>query len=957
MEKRKGILLIALVVMLMYCSIPAYAGVDKEIYGDETLVPLAWQAIEEEQPEEEITAVDNTAEDLYDGFNSDNADVTYCIVIKTENDSFTGLSRDTVQELLAAIGFLYPNDLRIKMNVLTYRAKKTDAFSRGLVYTSLVSGFISDHWLDLLPERFVFDSLLEEENVGQRIQEADNVLIIGDFTEAELIRLQNWKKNSQHWCRIINGESRSAAQSEIVTIFPLQVRNVIEASKEIFCTFETGRFPQKIFMEKSSDPDYSLQVSDGGLYCHVIITGNKGNIGYSQEKVAEFPDASLYRIKTKNLLDSIALQLDNNGTEKMLLISEFINPYNVTFDLQKNNSVYSIKEKPIITATVEKKQDDIFQGIDINMDEWKASLYLVDENGEDQSLEITQDALQYASELNFETFKTGKYHYRFKVWNENNSDYYWEKDYFLQIKNEPPKLIKKNENKQVSYYLSVPVQLNSNPETSFDLAPLFYDDSGIEQLSYYIEPMEVQGIQIIGDKLNINPEQLQEGMTEVTVYAKDQFDQPSEDGYRIAFSVMRVAEYLNSNDQGLDLSSDKEGTKDKPLTVFVTYHFPETVNAYLMQLKKDGKLMELREKLRAEGTVSSNLGNEEITKQLTFELQEDDDDLFQVCFKAEMEKVDLDTGECMLHVSVSMDGDAFKEAQKEADEQYTIINQPPALKQEVSQVQNIQFEIPGPWILQKNYCDNEKQYRLDELIDTEPLDIITINISGKSMQLTAKEGHSYIISDQDSKTIDNNTITWDTAQDDNIPTLVFKATKRGETEVHLEITDQDNASASPLTFLFTTRYHDEARLNTIGVITVSLIILLVLMAIILYLIKPSFSQNSKVTVSLGTYQQELSLEKWRKKQVSIEDILIYCGIPMWKDFLNDNVKKIVLKPGGKKSAAVILNACKYDIQVKVNHALLNNNRIFLKQGDTVELYIYADTSVDPEPSEPITLRL
>ena len=900
----------------------------------ENAEPLPAQNAETEGDSSSSMIVDD-AED-----SSVRADVIYSVIIKTENNQFyRGFTRDMVQEILAAIGFLYPDYMRVKMNVFAYRLKKTNRDDR--MFTKLASGIISDHWTDLLPDSFDFDAL-EEVDIAKYIQQSDRVLVIGKFDNIDGEKFRKMflgKTETQKWLNLLVDVKESVEEDPQLPVY--QVQNTVKTAFDIFTSFESKNFPHKISLTQSRDQDYRLEFPDDTLACHVIITENKSNVGGKQENVIDFPDMQLITIKCDGQDGS--LQLENNGLEKTLLVCYSLNPFSAEYHADAGKS-YSIQDQPVVSVSITKKEEENEQGIIIAPEEWKASLTRIDESGI-IDLPLVQEEMTYTHQMDFKAFDTGEYAYEFKVWNEKHSEFHWEKTFTVQVEDKAPWL--KDEampfnGKTEEYYLDAPIQLNLS-ETRFDLEPIFDDDGGTSGLTYFIDSADVPGITINGYYLEIEPEKMPEGLTEIQIKAMDQHEHISEQAYPMAFKIKRVKQYIQADTKAEFFieSSKKKGDK---LSVGAQISYPEEIEEYILHLNDEQMYA-----LQAQYIVKVQIDSEE-----PYQLLADKNILHRdVVSYQDVFTLPLKTGEHNVRFTVVFKYEDQEILLKEENKQFQIENQPPVMIDKPEQ--DIALEIPGPWILQGGIRQTEEKRHLDQMIRTEPLDEITVTVIGDNLHLTSKEGSTFIISDQDNADI-GNTIVWDTVNDQEAPTLLFKTEKRGDGVVTLEIEDQDKAKADPVTFRISTRYHDEAGLNLKGIIIVAAILLLILTLVLIRVLKPKFKKEHMIVVSLGNYERVLCLEKWKKNVVSIEELLVYCEVPAWKDLLTNNINHLFLKPGGQKCAAYLLNAKKIGVDVYINSRLEESNRIPLSHDNVAEIYLFSKEPYVSLPDEPLVIR-
>lgn len=836
---------------------------------------------------------------------SDGAEVSYCIIARYDGSQFgDGLSWESLEEIVSAVGFLYPEYVKARFSVLALKQDSTEGIT-------LFSGSIDAGMPVFFPEAMVTVSSVPLE---KSIQSANRIVLIGQFSNDECAAFLDACSEEQKWLLIT--EAQSITEEKIPWI---SAGSVLSTAKQIYEFFEEDSFPQQLVLETTTLTEYSLAANTEGdlLACHILAEGIQEAESIDPEVWAVFPNYSFY--SWKQSVDH-TLQLANDGHEKEILICRSFNPYSLDCRMD-DNPVWGVKDKPSITVEVRLKPEyeKYAHCIPLTSEEWHAQLYW--ENRDDEPIGFSQDGMCFFSCLDLSTFVTGEHQLILDVWNERSPSVHWQKIHNLLVENHTPELTSQASAEWV-YYLSAPI--DPNVPTEIDLSSIFTDDGGAEFLSFSMEPSQTAGVSLAGSLLSVVPEELTQEETLLHIIASDQAGQKS-CAYDLRLSRVMLRESLNNGRVVITLNGGEQ--KGTPLSVCAEYFFTEDVKNYFTVLTEEQQ-DQFRQMLHPSIQID---GKEPFPLTEMNQVPMSDT---AVAYEATYDDI-LPTGNHTIEFLLSLNNETAPFASETATME--VKNQRPQI---LFTEESIILEIPGPFFLNQNIETQQTELKLDAVVGVEPLDVITLKATGKTMRLYKINENAYLFTDEDAQDEPVDSIHWDTAG--AAPSITIRKTCHGSEEIKIYISDQDGAApeVSPLILAVEARYRNQHQLFLIFWIAVGLVLALNVSIILVNVLKPRFTSNHQLTVTYDDYHCVLNLHSWKKKGISLQEVLIFSGAPI-PDVLPPQLEKVSITPGRREYAAVIRNAKKYGVVVIQDNAEQDRNRILVKAENPVEINLGA----------------
>lgn len=255
--------------------------------------------------------------------------------------------------------------------------------------------------------------------------------------------------------------------------------------------------------------------------------------------------------------------------------------------------------------------------------------------------------------------------------------------------------------------------------------------------------------------------------------------------------------------------------------------------------------------------------------------------------------------------------------------------------------------IPGPLFINADLEMQPYEIDLEKLVQYEVLDEIRVNVSGLTdASLYSLSGNKYLYTDDQSYKGEMVAEAIWTPEADKEFLLQLGSVNWGTHQLAIQISDTKEANGDTILLHLTVEYKNQKTLIIIGIVIASLLVVAAALIIIWQVTKPKFDQDCKVciTANYGKNQsdeKEVWVGKWRKKEISLRNLLIYSGTGIMDEMPLDVCDKVFLLPAKSKgeSAEYYLknNASQEEIQIYAGQSIQTERKIHLKQDEQIDL--------------------
>lgn len=469
-----------------------------------------------------------------------------------------------------------------------------------------------------------------------------------------------------------------------------------------------------------------------------------------------------------------------------------------------------------------------------------------------------------------------------------------------------------------------------NNDLTMDLNGLYTDDGGNDRLIYSLEGDLAEAAAIGSDLvLRLDPEKIKNDGT-ITVVVTDKAGISNRD------LVINVKYYDVStmlvNDPAMmrmlvDGTEQASACKDSTVEAEATYTVPEDIRCYIDLLRTQNKMSSLSELLDVRAIVK---GSESLNSRIDYE------DDYSIRF------IVTDNGPSPvgpLHMGLNLYLVTGPELVSYAGD-IEVVNRAPAYTATLLDQPDHEISIPGPFFLNQDKDVETVTLKLDEILQTEVLDQITVLVETEpALGLYTDPEGRYVLTDatETEGLVSVEKIVWNT--EDPAPELQIRITQRSNVQMSLSTVDDCGASPEndPVVLNFAVRYYNEQLMIMIAAGIAAAILLLILILVIRQILKPSFKPGETLHVKYGDYEADIGVEHWKKKGLTLRDVLIYAGVPVVGDIPLKECTATMVMPGRKTSVAEIRRKGKWTIGVTVNGAEQNKKSIRIRTGTVAEI--------------------
>ena len=459
---------------------------------------------------------------------------------------------------------------------------------------------------------------------------------------------------------------------------------------------------------------------------------------------------------------------------------------------------------------------------------------------------------------------------------------------------------------------------------SYNLEKQFSDDTN-RPLTYTIKSTpETAGVFMNENQLKLDPDQLTDGTFSVEITAQD--DEEMSESHIIQVVCRDVIVRLNQEDAFTAHVSIRQKApfyKDSPITVDMEVTCGEGLLEYERQLNEEA-LAAFHKDFSLAFTGMDEIKSEPV------ELSFDQDGKMTA-------SVDLPNprpvGEHTITGILSVPN---RNDRIEGTASFTVKNRPPVLTQHNKQ--SATLIIPGPLFLNQDIEAPSYEIPIGKMIETEALDVLTIRIQGmRDGHFVANQDGSWLYTDADEPVSDLPSIQW--KQEEEFKGLKIQPVRHNQYELTMTVEDNDGESIEiPITLK--TEYKDEKKLLMISIAISAMIVLLIMTLLLHQLLKPTFRENDILHVEANGVKHEVHTEDWKKKGITLRELLIYSGAPLLGDVNMKACDKILFMPGRARKnilCRVKNKASSGDLRVWIYSTEQNSRKVKVPLGEEVEI--------------------
>ena len=469
-----------------------------------------------------------------------------------------------------------------------------------------------------------------------------------------------------------------------------------------------------------------------------------------------------------------------------------------------------------------------------------------------------------------------------------------------------------------------PVDLDQSKFTMLNLEELFSDDAA-RPLAYTVQMTpETEGILKNGNRLEINPDQMTAGSYSLEITAQD--DEGMSETHTVQVVCHDVLTLLNQEDMftaQVSIQQTAPFHKDSPLTARMEVTCGDEILEYVRQLS-DESLASFRKNFSL--SFAGIDGIESGPAELVFE------ENGTISGSAEV-PAPRPAGDYTIRGTLSITN---KKDDITGDTSVTIANKPPELIS--TNKMSPTLLIPGPLFLNQDIKAESYDIPVDQMIRTEVLDVLSIRFCGMNNgHFVEQEDGSWLYTDAEEPASDRTEIKWEDGKP--FPGLKVEAAHHGQYQMTM-IVEDDNGESVEIPISLKTEYKDEQTLLMIAIGAASLIALLILILIIRQLTKPKYRENDVLNVEANGVKHEVHVEDWKKKGITLRELLIYSGAPLLGEVNMKVCDKILFMPGRihKNILCTVKNGAPANaLQIWMYNTAQHGKKVNVPSGEEVEI--------------------
>ena len=858
--------------------------------------------------------------------------VCYILIDNVSDETFN--PQDTLPEILKGFSFLLPDQAEVSYQV--YRIINTEyPFKAATQFEFLFRGFLRENnELQTFAENL--KTIGKQPGDGARFTIADlagevaenaesRILYIGSLTQKKVDSLEtNYVKKFPEIPYCIFNTNSSKALKSGANCKDVNLDDTVSAVKTMYEALAAPYYDQEITDYHTKENRIGFSLKEDGREIKVVAPVNT----YDGTNPPDYTGTRLNLIVMEPGKTQYELDLEENGTEKTIVVSEVFQPF-VFEEISTLQAGYTMKDTLEINGRIKIRDPEKTPYI-FKAEDWSVSLQVGTENL--QPITPEEDG-SFAFTKELRSNEGGDYSVLLEARN-NNASWMNITGYevgTVKVSNNAPKIVGEETRKEITIWRNGPIPLSN--ETITELEPLFSDDGPKEDLTFSLNEGAPDWIWINDQKQLVIDDNLIDNSASVQVTATDKAKLSSS---AYSFEVIyHNADKLLEGANAEILLTGKEGDdtfhRDSTVRAEVVLTLPEGATTYLDALDHRG----------AGAFVDALTGMLKLEDQepIALALKAVEDNPLKYTDAKEYQQFWKSESDCYsFQFRVYLSGK--EEPYAEADAKLEITDQIPVVLTEKVETP-YKREAKGPWILYQDLPqeDREIKFSVADLLQTEIADIITINVSSEAgMKLTQTGEKEFCLTDEEIPEAEEvEGIIWNTK--DESPVLRMWNSERKDWKVTLEIRDDKNntAKGSPLEIVIFNRYHNENLMIMIAAGILALIVLLILIAVIHQIRKPKFTESVVMEVSCENYSSQIPLKSWGKKELSLLDLLRYSGVPLVGFLDGKKLSKVLLKAGRKDKKVVLSGTRKVGLSVRVDESIKDSNKIVMYQDTKVEI--------------------
>ncbi len=477
-----------------------------------------------------------------------------------------------------------------------------------------------------------------------------------------------------------------------------------------------------------------------------------------------------------------------------------------------------------------------------------------------------------------------------------------------------------------------PVDLDQSGSTLYKLDTLFSDDAA-RPLSFTVQTMpKTEGILINENRLEIDPDQMTAGSYSMEITAQD--DENMSKSHTVQLECHDVLALLKQEDMfsaQVNIQQEEPFYKDSPMTARMEVTCGVEIKEYAQQLS-DESLALFRKNFSA--SFAGIDGIESEPAELTFEA----DGKITVSKEIPVPRLaDNYTINGILSIK-------NREDDITGSVSFAIENRTPGLTQ--FKEGSTTLLIPGPLFLNQDMKTERYDIPVEQMIEAEVLDVLSIRFQGMNNgHFVQQEDGSWLYTDAEEPASDGTVIQW--IYGETFPGLKIQAVHHGQYQMTMIVEDDDGASAEA-DIILKTEFKDEKMLLMIAIGVAALIVLLILIIVIWQLTKPSYREDDILHLETNGVKHEVHVEDWKKKGITLRELLIYSGAPLMGDVNMKVCDKIFFMPGRKRKnilCTVKNEAADNALQVWLYNTAQHDKKVKVPFGEELEIRFEQGASI------------
>ncbi len=614
------------------------------------------------------------------------------------------------------------------------------------------------------------------------------------------------------------------------------------------------------------------------------------------------------------------------------------------------------KGTPMDIQAILKVSEEIALPEAVNQGEWTLTAYILQEDGTvAKEQEMKEQEGVYRTDESFSESRKGNYTLKLSAVNSNG----WVLDAVklgeVKINNEDP-VWNGEPLPKITLLKNMPVEVDQSALCTVSLKDRFSDD-GSDSLDYSLV-QTVNGVKREETTITLIPNDMATGTQTLTVTASDKEGGSGSTSFNV--KVIDIGELLKSKDAfSLSTEIDQSETyyKNSELSVTTVLTQQNEDVKYYLSMLNDEQCGEFLKGISFRTTGGVVAEPETTLKESAEEAKIEPETMLKDVKEAVTELKEKGT----VMASYSMPNPratgsyqmmtqafVFDSENAAASDSINLKIENRELKQATHLAIDEKLLIPGPLFLNAGKTPDQYPVELEELLETEPLDVLQIQLSGLNGGKMVKEGDYWLYTDSKEVTEqENQLVFWDVGTQEEpakAPEIFIMPTKHGSYQIKMIATD-DGDSEVTVPMHFTVEYPDEKNILIIAAAVAGLIVLLIAALIIHQKMKPAYLPGSRMQVSLSGIETDVQTGEWKKDSPTLRDLLIFSGAPINGDISMKACDNVTFEPGKAGRGCIIHNGAPAEaLEIWMGGAHQTDRNIHVSDGVPVEIH-FSDGTV------------